>query len=366
MKIPFFDYPSLYKRNASRYDSIIQKVCAKGHFILQHELDDFEEDLAKYTGAKYALGVSNATDGLQMVLMTEKFSNDDEVLFSSHTMIATASAIYHAGAIPIPCEAGYDGLINLDDCKRRLTGRTKGLVITQLNGRTANMESVKAFCDENGLILYEDAAQGLGSQFRGRMAGTFGKASCISFYPAKILGCFGDGGAILTDDLAIYEEVKLLRNHGRYGNNVIRWGFNARLDNIQAAILQEMLKDMDSVITRRRQIAFNYRDKLSNCCGVQLPFFDNESEDHFDTFQNFEIKANNRDKLQEYLRNIGIGTLRQWDGKPVHQFHSLGFNQDLPETDKLFEKLIMLPMNVFITDEDVNFICSTIRDFYDE
>jgi dTDP-4-amino-4,6-dideoxygalactose transaminase len=250
--VPFFNYPHVFISQEEAFMSIVKNVGRRGAFIMQKDLSDFEGNLAAYTGAKYAVGVGNATDALQLGLMAGGIKPGDEVIFCSHTMVATAAAIHFAGGIPVPVDAGPDHLIDPGSIESAVSARTKGIMPTQLNGRTVNMDVIQAIAERHGIEIYEDAAQALGSKFKGKNAGTFGKASAISFYPAKVLGCLGDGGAVLTNDEAVHRTVLSLRDHGRDENgDVVRWGFNSRLDNIQAALLDHQLKEYQHVIDRR-------------------------------------------------------------------------------------------------------------------
>lgn len=363
--VPFFNYPHVFVSQEEAFMSVIGDVGRRGAFIMQKDLADFEANLAGYTGAEYAVGVANATDALQLGLMAGGIGSGDEVIFCSHTMVATASAIHFAGATPVPVEAGPDHLMDPDAIEHAVTPCTKAIMPTQLNGRTANMDTIQAIADKHGLEIYEDAAQALGSKFKGQCAGTFGKASCISFYPAKVLGCLGDGGAVLSNDEDIYIKLLSLRDHGRNEDgDVVMWGLNSRLDNIQAAILAYQLKDYQRVIDRRRAVAALYQERLGNLDQLVLPPAPDSDPDHFDVFQNYEIEAEQRDGLQAYLKDRGVGTLIQWGGMPVHQFRKLGFTQSLPFTERLFERMLMIPMNTSLSDDDVHYVCDCITDFY--
>lgn len=363
--VPFFNYAHVFTSREKQFLETIKNVGRRGAFIMQKDLVDFEANLAEYTGAKFAVGVSNATDGLQMALMAAGIGGRDEVIFCSHTMVATASAIHFTGATPVPVEAGSDHVMDPKAIENSINVRTKAIMPTQLNGRTAIMDAIMEIADKNGLLVFEDAAQALGSKFKGKCAGTFGVASCISFYPAKILGCFGDGGAVLTNDDEIYKKLLLLRDHGRTENNDVElWGFNSRLDNLQAAILNEGLKKHNQVIERRRAIATIYQDRLGHIEQLVLPPAPDSDSEHFDIFQNYEIEAENRDYLQAFLRECGIGTLIQWGGKGVHEFRKLGFTQFLPFTEKLTKRILMIPVNLSLSDDDVHYVCDCIIDFY--
>jgi dTDP-4-amino-4,6-dideoxygalactose transaminase len=227
------------------------------------------------------------------------------------------------------------------------------------------MDRLQAIADRHGLLIVEDAAQALGSKFKGRCAGTFGIAAAISFYPAKVLGCFGDGGAVVANDTAVAEKLSLLRDHGRAANgDIVCWGLNSRLDNLHAAILDFQLARYSQVMGRRRAIAALYTAALRGVPEVVLPPAPDSDPDHFDIYQNYEIEAEIRDGLKQFLKENGIGTLIQWGGHAVHQLRQLGFTQSLPYTEHLFTRLLMLPMNMSLTDDDVSYIAETIRRFY--
>jgi dTDP-4-amino-4,6-dideoxygalactose transaminase len=227
------------------------------------------------------------------------------------------------------------------------------------------MDAIQAIADKHGLLIIEDAAQALGSKFKDRCAGTFGAAACISFYPAKTLGCLGDGGCVITNDDDVCDKLRMLRDHGRDQSGEVRmWGLNSRLDNLQAAILNHKLTHYDAAIARRREIARLYDEQLRELPQLLLPPAPASDSRHFDIFQNYELEAEDRDRLQAYLKEKGVGTLIQWGGKAVHQFRGLGFSQSLPRTEQLFEKFLMLPMNTSLTDADVSYVCDCMHRFY--
>lgn len=363
--IPYFDYPQLFKTQEEDLTQIFQEVGYRGAYILQKDLAEFEKNLAQYTGAKYAIGVANGTDALIIALRAAGIGQGDEVIFCSHTFVATASAIYFAGATPVPVDCREDHLIDPESVRKAITPKTRAIMPTQLNGRTADMDALQKIADEYNLIIIEDAAQGLGSKYKGKDAGTFGLAGTISFYPAKTLGCLGDGGAILTNDDVMYEQMCLLREHGRNPQGeVVCWGLNSRLDNLQAAFLNYMLKEYDQVVARRRELASLYHGYLSAISQLKLPPAPTTEGNHFDIFQNYEIETESRDELKEFLKKNGIGTLIQWGGKAVHQFSGLNISAQLPYVETMFTKCLMLPMNIFLTDDDIAYIAGVIEKFY--
>jgi dTDP-4-amino-4,6-dideoxygalactose transaminase len=364
-EVPFFDYTRLYRDDSGLILDTLENVGNRGAYILQKDLKQFEDMIANYLGASYFVGVGNATDGLELSWMAIGLNKGDEVIISSHTMLATASAIVTAGGTPVPVDIGDDNLICPVAIEAAITPRTVGISPTQLNGRTCNMDQILRIAERHHLVVVEDAAQALGSKFKGRYAGTFGRAGVFSFFPAKVLGSLGDGGGVVTNDAELFEKVFQFHDHGRNtAGEVKTWGRNSRLDNLQAAILSKKFATYHEVISRRRHIASLYQNGLGDVEELSLPPAPSDSSDHFDIYQNYELVAQRRDDLREFLKGKGVGTLIQWGGKGVHQWDFLGFDIHLPRTEKFFERCLMLPMNVFITDEDVNYVIECIKDFY--
>jgi dTDP-4-amino-4,6-dideoxygalactose transaminase len=363
--VPFFNYPAVFTSRESEFVEIFREVGRRGAFILQRELKEFEQSLGRYLGTPHVLGVANATDGLHLAVRAAGIGPGDEVILSSHTMIATAAAVHFAGATPVPVDCGADHLIDPAAAEAAITPRTRAILPTHLNGRTCNMDALGALASKHDLRLVEDAAQALGSQFKGRAAGTFGAGAAISFYPAKVLGCFGDGGAVIAGSKEIYDRLYQLRDHGRSAAGEIEsWGLNSRLDNLQAAFLLAQIKDYGHVVSRRRALARLYTNRLWDVGEVLLPPAPDSDPDHFDIYQNYEIEAERRDVLKQFLKDNGIGTLIQWGGQAVHQLKALGFTQKLERTDRLFTRMLMLPMNMSLADEDVEYVCDAVRAFY--
>ena len=363
--VPYFPYSQIWGAEPNRSSSLIAGAIGRCHFILQDELARFERALAAFVGSSYAVGVANATDGLELAFRAVGLRPGDEVLFASHTMVATAAAIHFAGGVPVPVDIGTDHLLDARCIDAAVTSSTRAICPTQLNGRTANMDAILAAADKHGLFVVEDAAQALGSKFRGRCAGTFGAAGVYSFYPAKLLGCLGDGGAVVTDDPDVYARLLELRDHGRDAQgDVVRWGRNSRLDNIQAAVLGARLEELPDSIRARRALAALYRELLEGISQIVIPPGPDSGGDHWDVFQNYEIEACDRDRLRRHLAGHGVGTLLPWGGKPVHQMRRLGFDQTLERTDKIFSRILMLPLNPSVTAEEIHYISSLIRSFY--
>lgn len=363
--IPFFNYKGAFSAHVDEYTAMLADIIKRGAFIQQRDLEDFERHLAAYMGVKHAIGVGNATDGLIMAFRAAGIGPGDEVIFPSHTMVASPASAAHCGATPVAVDMGPDHLIDPAAIEAAITPRTRAILPVHLNGRTCAMDPILEIARRHKLLIIEDAAQALGSTWKGKMAGTFGIAAAISFYPAKILGCFGDGGAVVTNDDKVARAVRLLRDHGRNEDGEVEmWGLNSRLDNFQAAVLDFQFKDYAGIIAHRRAVADVYQARLGDLEQLVLPPKPGADPDHFDVFQNYEIEADMRDALREFLKENGIGTLIQWGGKAVHQFPKLGFGTPLPKTDRFFQRCLMLPMNMMVSESDADYIASKVREFY--
>jgi dTDP-4-amino-4,6-dideoxygalactose transaminase len=364
--VPFFNYQKAFTADEAQYVAIFRDVLRRGAFIMQRDLEEFEARLASYLGVRHAFGMANCTDALIIALRASGIGPGDEVIFPSHTMVASPSSAFFVGATPVAVDCGPDHLIDAASIEKAVTKKTKAIMPVQLNGRTADMDAITAVAKQHGLIVVEDSAQGLGSKFKGKFAGTFGVAGTFSFYPAKILGCFGDGGALVTDDDEVARLTRLYRDHGRnvQTGEVEQWGLNSRLDNLQAAILDFQFKDYHKIIDRRRAIASLYQQELGGVKQLTLPPAPGSDPDHYDTYQNYEIEADRRDELKAFLKDRGIGTLIQWGGKAVHQFRALGFKVSLPNTERMFQRCLMIPMNLTVSDDDARYVAAVIREFY--
>lgn len=363
--IPFFPYPQVYLSEQDDLERIFRDVGRRGAFIMQRDLLQFEAHLAAFLAVRHAVGVANATDGLLIALRAAGIKAGDEVLFCSHTMVATAAAIHFAGAIPVPIDCGDDHLMNPVAAADAITPRTRAILPTQLNGRTADMDALVHLAQRHELVIVEDAAQALGSKWNSRAAGTFGAAGVISFFPAKLLGCLGDGGAVVCNSEQIAGAVKALHDHGRDASGEVRgWGFNSRLDNLQAAILDWRLGRYGDAVNTRRQIARQYQQELQGISEMILPPGPDENTRHFDVYQNYEVEAEDRDRLSEYLTDHGIGTSLPWGGRAVHQWPDLDFRVSLPRVEQLFRKVLLLPMHAWLSEQEVSAVCDAIRQFY--
>jgi dTDP-4-amino-4,6-dideoxygalactose transaminase len=367
MKVKFFDYPLQFKIHKKEYMNIIKDVLSRGHYILCKDLKRFEENLAQFVGADYAVGVGSCTDALMLSLVAAGIGPGDEVITVAHTFVATAEVIKFIGAKPVFVDIADDHTMDVDMVEPAITEKTRAIIPVQLNGRIcSNMDKLVDIAQRRNLLLIEDSAQSLGATYKAKKAGTFGLSGNFSFYPAKLLGTFGDAGAVVTNDGTFAEKIRMLRNHGRgSGTDVGMWGLNCRMDNLHAAILDYKLKLLPDWLNKRREIARVYHDGLADIKALRLPPPPENNGEHFDVYQNYEIEADNRDALVEFLHKKGIDAVLQWGGRGIHQFSALRIGTvSLKRTDELFRKAVMLPMYPELKHEQILYIIKTIRKFY--
>ena len=367
MTIPFFRYSHVFEQQREEILSAMTAVMERGAFILQSDLLEFEASLAGFIRSNHSVGVANGTDGLNIALRAIGIGPGEEVIVPSHTYVASVASIHFTGATPVLVDCGSDHLVDPSAVAAAVTPRTTAIMPVQLNGRTCDMDALQAIADRHGLAIVEDAAQALGSKFKGRNAGTFGKAAAFSFYPAKLMGCFGDGGAVTTDDADLARKIFLLRDHGRDENGlVVDWGLNSRLDNLQAAVLNVKFQRLEAEIDRRREIAGIYHEGLKGLEDMLLPPGPDEDPDHFDVYQNYEVESGRRDELRNQLERDGVRTIIQWGGKAVHQLEGLRLHGvAAPYKERMFTRCFLLPMNTSVTNEEAEYICDRVRRFYD-
>jgi dTDP-4-amino-4,6-dideoxygalactose transaminase len=364
-RVPYIDYPRQYEKIRGEVLAAIDRVLSRGDLMLRGDLQAFEEHLAGFVGARYAVGTGNCTDALYLALRAAGVGRGDEVITVAHTFVATAAAIHQAGAAPVLADIGADHLIDPAAVVSAITPRTRCILPVHLNGRVCDMEQLRALAQRHHLLILEDAAQALGARLGSQCAGTFGLAGCFSFYPAKILGAYGDGGAVVTNDPGLAETIRALRNVGRLpSGELLGWGANSRLDNLQAAILDGKLKLLPGWIERRREIAARYHARLASLPGLVVPPAPGAGGERFDDFQNYEIETGDRDGLRAHLVEAGVETMLPWGGRAIHQFPALGFGDlCLPATEHLFRRVLLLPMHCELSDEQVDYVATAVCRF---
>jgi dTDP-4-amino-4,6-dideoxygalactose transaminase len=363
-KVPFVDPGTHYKGLKPEIDAAIVECLSKGDLIYRQQLRDFEDHLARFVGTAYAVGVNSGYHALHFSLLAAGIGPGDEVITVAHTFVATVSAIVHCGAKPVLVEVGEDYNMDPDQIEPAITPRTKALLPVHLNGRVCDMDRIMAIAESHKLVVIEDAAQSLGGSLRGKKAGSFGLAGCFSFYPFKILGGFGDGGAITTNDRRVARMAALLRYNGedRETGEYHYHGYTALLDNVQAAVLDVKLRNLPQWVEHRRKIAALYQRGFEGIADLRLPHF---SEAHnSDVFQNYVVRNRHRDCLREHLKKEGIETLVNWP-KPMwhHKGLELGDHR-LPNTESICREVLSLPMSAETTPEQVDIIVRAVREFF--
>ena len=364
-KVPFVNYPLQYHNLEKEIDKAIKDVLERGDLILRGDVKELEKNIASFLRAKYAIGVNSCTDAMTLSLTAAGVGEGDEVITVAHTFFATIEVIFRVGAKPILVDVREDFLMDVAKVEKAITPKTKAIIPVHLNGRVCQMDRLMEIVKKHDLIVIEDAAQALGAKFKGKMAGSFGLTGCFSFYPAKILGAFGDGGAVVTNDENIAEKVRLLRDHGqKTKTEIVCYGFNSRLDNLQAAILNVKFKYLPEWIKRRREIAKIYNEGLSEISQVKLPPAPDAEPRYFDVYQNYVLKAQKRDELFKFLKEKGVETLIK-DPIAIHHHPNLGLSHfRLPYTEKLAKEVISLPIYPELTAEQIEYVIDCIKEFY--
>ncbi len=362
--VPFIDPRSHYAKLKPEIDRAIIDCLANGDLVNRHQLKDFEQHLAEFVGVKYAVGVNSGYHALLFALLGAGVGPGHEVITVAHTFVATVSAIVHCGADPVLLDVGPDFNMDVELIERAITPKTKALLPVHLNGRVCEMDKILALADKNGLAVIEDAAQALGATFDGHRAGSQGRAGCFSFYPFKVLGGFGDGGAITTNDPELARMATLLRYNGedRDTGEYHYHGQTALLDNVQAAVLDVKLRHLPEWIAHRRRIADCYHRGLSGIKQLRLPHFDEARRE--DIYQNYVIRTTIRDQLRVYLKEQGIETLVHW-AKPMWEHQGLGLAvPDVPETLSICREVLSLPMSAETTEAQVEITVAALQAFF--
>ena len=366
--IKFFDYPRLLLPYKGMLHNELESSLNDGIFVNGPSVSKFESEYAEYTGAKYAVGVSSGTDGLLAILMSLNLPKGSDVLVTSYTFIASSEAILVAGYNPIFVDIGegsfHPTLKNFEDV---WTENTKAIMYVHLFGETPSLKGLQNMCDERGVILFEDAAESFGSYYpEGGHSGTKTIAASFSFFPAKTLGCLGDGGVVITDDEEIYKKLKMVRAHGsrkRYFHEMI--GGNMRLDSLQSRFLSVLLKGGSAEwLKKRYSNAMYYFEHINNPL-VQLPHTKDTPENHSWYLFSLVVKGGERDGLQEHLTNNGIETFIYWP-IPLHKqpvYVEMFGEQTLPESEKRCKEVLHIPISPHLEEEELRFITEKINEY---
>lgn len=360
--IPFASFETMHGEIRDELNDKFNQVMDKNWFIQGTECTQFEEDYAAYCGAKYCIGCGNGLDALILILKGYGIGKGDEVIVPSNTFIATALAVTYTGASPVfvePDIATYTIDPNL--IEEKITEHTRAIIAVQLYGQPAKMDEILSVAQRHGLKVIEDAAQAHGATYKGKKVGTLADAAGFSFYPGKNLGALGDAGAVVTNDPELAEKVRALGNYGSdYKYHHIYQGQNSRLDEMQAAFLGVKLKHLDRWNARRVEIAARYLNEINNP-KIILPVME---KDATHVFHIFAIRTKERDRLQKYLEENGIGTNCHYP-IPMHMqgaYEGLGMKEgSLPIAECISKTELSIPMYYGMTDEETEFVIASIN-----
>lgn len=365
MNVPFASFNKMHSELRESLDLAYKRVMDSNYFIQGKECENFEKKFADYCNTKYCVGVGNGLDALTLILRAMNIGEGDEVIVPSNTYIATALAVSNVGAMPVFVEPEIETYnINPKRIEDKITGKTKAVIAVHLQGRPADMDEICDIANKYNLKVIEDAAQAHGAKYKGKKVGSFGDAAGFSFYPGKNLGALGDGGCVTTNNKKIADMVRALGNYGSdYKYHHIYKGVNSRLDELQAAFLSVKLDNLDKWNSDRRRIASRYFNEIINQ-NIILPLPSDEIFEHI--YHVFVIRCNRRDKLEKYLNENGIGTVKHYP-IPMHMqgaYEDLQIpNGDLPIAEEISSTVLSIPMYYGMSDDETSFVISKLNDF---
>ena len=361
MKIDFANLQYQYQLYKDEIDSAIHAVLDKSNYIMGEEVRELEENLQEFTAAKHAITCSSGTDALLLAMMALDIKPGDEVITTPFTFIATAETIAFLGAKPVFVDID-EKTYNIDASKieEKITPKTKAIIPVSLYGQPADIDAIGTIADKHNLKVIIDGAQSFGSTYKGKTDSNLGDISTTSFFPAKPLGCFGDGGAVFTNDDELATKIKSLRVHGqskRYHHKYI--GMGGRMDTIQCAVVNVKLKHYKKDLSLRQEVASKYTQALKDK-DLILPFVE---EERTSAWAQYSVRVNNRDELQTKLKKAGIPTAVHYP-MPLHlqeAFVYLDYKKgDFPISERVSGEIMSLPMNPYVTDEEIEYISENI------
>lgn len=363
MKVKFIDLSREYQALREEINEAVTKVLESGKFILGPNLEEFERNFSAYIGCKHAIGVASGSDALILALKALNLPEKSEVITQSFTFISVADSIIKNNLKPVFCdieESSYN--LDVKKVRRLINKNTKAIIINHMFGLPAEMDELLEIAQENGLWVIEDASHAHGSLYKNRKIGSFGHIACFSLYPSKALGAYGDAGVMTTDDDELAEKLRMYRNHGqkeRYHHETI--GYNSRLDEIQAAILNVKLRRLEEYIKRRREIAKIYKESLR---GEIL--FQEEKPYMRHVYSYFVISTLKRDELKDFLEKKGIETMIHYP-IPIHKQRAYSeYNiLRLHVTEEVVKKVLSLPIHPYMKEEEIDYVVNNINNFFD-
>ncbi len=370
-KVPYINFGRQFKKQEKLHLSKFKDIMNRGDFVLRGEVEKFEKTVSKYLGVKYVVSVNSCTDAILLTLGSLGFKRGSEIISVAHTYVATLSAIKHVAAKPVLADISNDFNINPSSIERLITKKTKAILPVHLYGHSCDMSPIMKIAKKHNLQVIEDGAQSFGAKYKGKFVGTFGKAGCFSLHPLKSLGAAGDGGFIVTNDKKLYEKIYRLRNHGqgkrkngkflksRY--NIDFFGFCSRLDNLQAAIVNNKMSILEPNIKKRNLIAKKYNKEFNGLPLVLPKIF---TQDYRDVFNSYVIRTKFQNQLFKFLRKNKIEALINWP-KPLYKHKGLRLGKHyLRNTEKICKEIISLPIFPEIKESEIKFITNTVKQFF--
>lgn len=363
LTVPYVNFPQQFADSQEETLRAMQAVFERGNFILGQEVSQFEQEFARISNVKYAVGVANGTDSIIMGLRLLGVKEGDEVITASNSWVSSASAVALIGAIPVFADVLPDQNIDPAEIEKKISSHTKCILPVHLTGRCARMPEILAIGKKHGIPVLEDAAQAVMARVGEYTAGNAGIMASFSLHPLKNLNAAGDAGIVTTNDESLYEKLKMVRNHGlKNRDEIVFWGYNSRLDTLQAAVLLTRMKNLPDYIAARRKNAQSYTEALHDI--VDCPV---ERKDEFHTYHVYVIQCDRRDQLQQFLTQRGIETKVHYP-IPIHQQEAaryLGYKKgSLPVTEKQAERILSLPINQYTTEAQIAWVTESIRHFY--
>jgi len=366
--IQMVDLNSQYLDIKEEIDGAIQKVIDSSAFINGPVVKEFANNLALWNNTDYAIPCGNGTDGLQIAIMALDLKPGDEVIVPTFTFISTVEVIALMKLRPVFVDVEYDSFnIDPNELESLITDKTKLIVPVHLFGQCANIEAINTIAQTHNLYVIEDLAQSLGATYKGVKCGNLSSIGVTSFFPSKILGCYGDGGAVFTNDVDLATKIRSIANHGQYKKyHYDQVGVNSRLDTLQAAILNEKLKYLDEYINRRIDAAALYDQNLEKVEGVKIPAKTQDSTHVYHQYT-IKVKNNKRDQLKEYLKDHQIPSMIYYPKPIQHQKAYSSYNhRHLPVSEKLSDEVLSLPMHTHLSSDQLKYICDAIISYFNE
>lgn len=360
--IKFLDLKKINNRYREEIASRIKDILDKGWYLQGEENENFTKNFANFCGTKFALGVANGLDALNLIIKAYGFGNGDEIIVPANTYIATILAISENGCIPILVEPDIKTYnINPDSIEEKITTKTKAIMVVHLYGQAVQMEKIWKIAKKYNLKIIEDSAQAHGAIYQENRTGNLGDASGFSFYPGKNLGCIGDGGAVTTNDEELFNKIKAIANYGsdRKYHHIYK-GVNSRLDEIQAAVLDIKLKHLDSDNNKRREISKYYRENIKNSKIILPDTYDEKSH----VWHIFAVRTQNRDEFQKYLTEKGIQTIIHYPTPPHKQGAYKEWNNlFFPITEEIHNTILSLPISPVMTDSEIEKLVEVVNEY---